>query len=451
MFSGFSLFLTPMQHIPKIGLISLGCAKNLVDTERLTSVLIAKGYKIEPQYEKCDLIVVNTCGFISPAVEESLETIGEAISYTPKVVVTGCLGAKEQVILQAYPQVAAVYGPGMRAAVLRGIRDLVGEPPQEAIQQVRSSGILLTPPHYAYLKVAEGCRHRCAFCIIPSLRGDLRSRNVTDILKEAQDLTKRGVKELLVIAQDSSDYGFDLKDKPSMSALCKELAPLKRWLRVHYVYPSKEADRIVELMADDIVLPYLDVPLQHANSRILKLMKRPGNTEKLLNTIENWRKIRPDIAIRSTFITGFPGETQEEFNELLDFIKEAKLDRVGCFPYSDVDGATANSYPDPVDPEIKEERAALLMETQEKISAQKLHDRIGKVYDVIIDTITEHGTAVGRSKYEAPDVDGVITINDAKGLREGDIVKVQITASDTHDLEGELCVNLQKPINFNQK
>ncbi len=439
-----------MQKIPRIGLISLGCAKNLVDTERLTSVLIAKGYQIEANYEDCDLIVVNTCGFISPAVEESLEAIGQAVSYAPKVIVTGCLGAKAQLILKEYPQVAAVYGPGTRASVLRGIRTLIGEPPQEAVQHVNPSGILLTPPHYAYLKIAEGCRHRCAFCIIPSLRGPLRSRNPDDIYKEASDLTSRGVKELLIIAQDSSDYGFDLKNQPSLSQLCKKLASLKRWLRIHYVYPSKEANKIVELMADNIVLPYLDVPLQHASERILKQMRRPGNTEKMLATIENWRKIRPDIAIRSTFITGFPGETEEDFSELLSFIKEAKLDRVGCFPYSDVDGAAANDFPNPVPLEIREERAAILMETQEQISREKLKARIGKVYDVVIDTLNEDGIAVGRSKYEAPDVDGIITIHNAKGIREGDIVKVEITASDTHDLQGELCSNLQKPIPFSK-
>lgn len=440
-----------MHKIPVIGLISLGCAKNLVDTERLTSVLVAKGYQIESRYEACDLIIVNTCGFISPAVEESLEAIGQAVSFAPKVIVTGCLGAKAKLILNKYPQVAAVYGPGTRAAVLRGIRDLVGEPPQDAVQQVNPSGILLTPPHYAYLKIAEGCRHRCAFCIIPSLRGPLRSRYIEDIFKEASDLTSHGVKELLIIAQDSSDYGFDLKDKPTLSQLCKELAPLRRWLRVHYVYPSKEADAIVELMADNIVLPYLDVPLQHASERILRSMRRPGNTEKMLATIEKWRSIRPDIAIRSTFITGFPGETQEDFNELLAFIREAQLDRVGCFPYSDVDGAAANAFPNPIPVEIREERAAILMQAQEKISKAKLQKRVGKVYDVIIDTLNENGTAVGRSKYEAPDVDGIITVHNVKGVREGDIVKVQITASDEHDLEGQLCTNLQPSIPFAAK
>ncbi|MDD6205856.1 30S ribosomal protein S12 methylthiotransferase RimO, partial [Succinivibrio sp.] len=311
---------------PKIGLVSLGCAKNLVDAQRLTSVLIAMGYKIENDYDKCDVVVVNTCGFIGPAVEESMQAIGEALNYSRKVIVTGCLGARAKVIMDKYPQVAAVYGPGMRASVIRGIISLVGKPLESDRQKVSPSGVLLTPPHYAYLKIAEGCRHKCSFCIIPSLRGPLRSRESDSIMKEAIDLTNRGVKELLIIAQDSSDYGHDLKGRPSLSSLLTRLSDTKRWLRVHYLYPSDEATRVVELMEKGIVLPYLDVPFQHVNPTILKAMKRPGNIEKTLRMIEKWRDICPDIAIRSTFIAGFPGETQEQFNELLDFIKEAKLD-----------------------------------------------------------------------------------------------------------------------------
>ena len=439
------------QKTPKIGLVSLGCAKNLVDAERLTSALIAMGYQIENEYSQCDVVVVNTCGFIGPAVEESMQAIGEALNYARKVIVTGCLGARAKVVMDRYPQVAAVYGPGMRATVIRGIVSLVGMPPEECSQQVRQSGVLLTPPHYAYLKIAEGCRHHCSFCIIPSLRGPLRSRMPKQILTEATDLVRRGVKELLVIAQDSSDYGQDLKNKPSLSSLLRQLGELKRWVRVHYVYPSDEASRVVDLMAEGLVLPYLDVPFQHVNPTILRAMKRPGNIEKTLKSIEAWRKVCPDLAIRSTFIAGFPGETETQFNELLDFIKEAKLDRVGCFPYSDVDGATANSYLNPVDEQIREERAALLMETQAKISYDKLEARMGKEYQVLIDYVSDDGTAVGRSKYESPDIDGVITIENAKGVEVGDVVKAVITGHDEHDMDAQLVGKTDGAISFVKK
>ena len=436
---------------PKIGLVSLGCAKNLVDAQRLTSVLVAMGYQIENEYSKCDVVVVNTCGFIGPAVEDSMQAIGEALNYSRKVIVTGCLGARAKMVMDKYPQVAAVYGPGMRATVIRGIVSLVGKPSLEDRQNVSASGLLLTPPHYAYLKIAEGCRHHCSFCIIPSLRGPLRSRNVENILAESTDLVKRGVKELLVIAQDSSDYGMDLKSKPSLSYLLKQLSELKRWVRVHYVYPSDEASRVVDLMAQGLVLPYLDVPFQHVNPTILRAMKRPGNIEKTLRLIESWRNVCPDIAIRSTFIAGFPGETEAQFNELLDFIKEAKLDRVGCFPYSDVDGATANSYLNPVDEQIREERAAILMETQAKISYDKLEARVGKEYQVLIDYISDDGLAVGRSKYEAPDVDGVICIENAKNVQVGDLVKAKITSHDEHDMNAVLVGKSTGSINFIKK
>ncbi|NLK85498.1 MAG: 30S ribosomal protein S12 methylthiotransferase RimO [Aeromonadales bacterium] len=433
---------------PKIGLISLGCAKNQVDAQRLTSALIAMGYKIENEYSKCDVVVVNTCGFIGPAVEESMQAIGEALNYARKVIVTGCLGARAKVIMDKYPQVAAVYGPGMRATVIRGIVSLVGKPKEIDRQSVNHSGILLTPPHYAYLKIAEGCRHHCSFCIIPSLRGPLRSRYPDMILSEANDLVRRGVKELLVIARDSSDYGMDLKSKPSLSSLLRQLGELKRWVRVHYVYPSDEASRVVDLMAEGLVLPYLDVPFQHVNPTILRAMKRPGNIEKTLRLIEQWRKVCPDIAIRSTFITGFPGETKEQFNELLDFIKEAKLDRVGCFPYPDVDGATANTYLNPVDEQIREERAAILMEAQAKISYDKLESRVGKEYQLLVDYVSDDGTAVGRSKYESPDIDGVISIPDAKGVEVGSLVKAVITGHDEHDMEAKLISKSDGAISF---
>ncbi len=424
--------------IPAVGFISLGCAKNLVDTERLSSALVALGYRIEPEYQNCDAVVVNTCGFIDPAVEESLDAIGEALEHAPKVIVTGCLGARAQTILERFPNVTAVYGPGMRASVLRGIREAIGVPPAQARQQVRSSGILLTPPHYAYLKIAEGCRHRCSFCIIPSLRGPLRSRRPGTILKEAEDLAARGVKELLVIAQDSSDYGIDLSPKESLTNLCRALSGLNLWLRVHYVYPGPEADRLAGLMGEGLVLPYLDAPLQHVSPGILKNMRRPGGFEQALKMVERWRAICPDLSIRSTFITGFPGESETEFNELLDFIREAKLDRVGCFAYSDVAGAAANDLPGAVDPDLRQERCEMLMDAQAQVSYEKLEQRMGREYLMLIDDVTEDGVAVGRSKYEAPDVDGVITVENAGHLRPGDFCRVKITGHDEHDLAGEL-------------
>lgn len=436
------------QKTPKIGLVSLGCAKNLVDSQRLTSVLVAMGYRIENEYSKCDVVVVNTCGFIGPAVEESMQAIGEALNYARKVIVTGCLGARAKLVMDRYPQVAAVYGPGMRATVIRGIVSLVGKPSESDRQNVGASGILLTPPHYAYLKIAEGCRHHCSFCIIPSLRGPLRSRQVDSILKESEDLVRRGVKELLVIAQDSSDYGMDLKNKTSLSSLLRKLGQFKRWVRVHYVYPSDEANKVVDLMAEGLVLPYLDVPFQHVNPTILRSMKRPGNIDKTLRLIENWRSVCPDIAIRSTFIAGFPGENESQFNELLDFIKEAKLDRVGCFPYSDVDGAVANDYLNPVDEELREHRAAILMETQAKISYEKLENRVGKEYQVLIDYVSDDGVAVGRSKYESPDIDGVISIPNTKGVEVGDLVKAKIVSHDEHDMEAELVSKTDGAISF---
>lgn len=427
-----------MQKIPSVGIVSLGCAKNLVDSERLTSALVAMGYRMQSDYRSCDAVIINTCGFINAAVEESFEAIGEALQYQARIIVMGCLGAKSELVREHFPQVAAVFGPGRRAAVLRELKRLIGTPPREAVQKLPASGILFTPPHYAYLKIAEGCRHHCTFCIIPQLRGPLRSRLSADILKEAQDLKARGIKELLLIAQDSSDYGLDLKDKKSLSALCRELADLKIWLRVHYVYPGPEAERLVELMAEGLVLPYLDVPLQHASATVLKRMKRPGSHERSLQQIEKWRRICPDIALRSTFITGFPGETEEEFTELLDFIREAKLDRVGCFPYSDVDGAAANELPGAVDPEVRQKRAERLMQLQEEISAAKLQARVGTTCEVLIDEVSEDGQAFGRSKYEAPDVDGIIVIDQGAGLRAGDFARVRITASDVHDLSGEV-------------
>lgn len=435
------------KHIPRIGVVSLGCPKNLVDSQRLISVLMAKGYKIENDFSKSDLVLINTCGFIEPAVEESFETIMDAKQECSNVIVMGCLGTQKEKVLKEFPDVCEVIGPGKRASVLRAVEKYVGEPPAIARQQVPSSGVLLTPPHYAYLKIAEGCRHRCAFCIIPDLRGPLRSRSIDHIMAEAQDLTTRGVREIMVIAQDSSDYGFDLNDGTNLLKLCEKFAelPLRPWIRLHYVYPSKLVDDLIDFMQDGVILPYLDVPLQHASSRILKLMKRPGNIEKTLERITAWRSKCPDLTIRSNFITGFPGETEAEFNELLDFVKAARLDRVGTFPYSDVEGAQANDYLGAVPEDIRQERAQLLMDVQAEISAEKLSQRIGKQFDCIIDHVTEEGVLVGRTKYEAPDIDGIVTFenpNPEIRVREGDMVRGTITETDEHDMWAELEANI---------
>jgi ribosomal protein S12 methylthiotransferase len=440
--------MAAQDKIPTVGFVSLGCAKNLVDTERLSSALVAMGYATSPDYQSCDAVIVNTCGFINPAIEESLDAIGEALSSNAKVIVTGCLGRNAELVRERCPQVAAVVGPGLRASVIRELEKAVGKPPQEARQRLPESGILLTPPHYAYLKIAEGCRHRCTFCIIPSLRGPLRSRDPESILKEARDLKRRGVKELIVIAQDSSDYGIDLAPKSSLSALLLQLSELGLWVRVHYVYPSPEADRAVELMGKGLVLPYLDVPLQHVALPLLKAMRRPGGAERALDAVRRWRSICPDLCIRSTFITGFPGETESMFGELLDFLKEARLDRVGCFPYSGVEGAEANDLPGSVDPEVREERAKRLMDLQAEISYSRLEERMGKTYDVIVDSVSEDGTAAGRTKYESPDVDGTVLIKNAAGVREGSIVRAVMTGHDEHDLEAVLAPQEGKKVDF---
>lgn len=434
------------KRIPGVGVVSLGCPKNLVDSQRLISVLMAKGYRLENDFNQADIVLVNTCGFIEPAVQESFETIYEAKQSCGHVVVMGCLGAQKDKVLAEFPDVDAVIGPGRRGAVLRAVRDLVGEPPAIAHQSVPASGVLLTPPHYSYLKVAEGCRHRCAFCIIPDLRGPLRSRAITDIMAEAQDLVARGVREIMVIAQDSSDYGQDLKDGSNLIRLCESLGTIapRPWFRLHYVYPSKLVDNLIPLMKDGVILPYLDVPLQHASERMLKLMKRPGNIERTLERILSWREICPDLAIRSNFITGFPGETEQDFAELLDFVEKAELDRVGTFPYSDVEGAQANDYEGTVPEEVRQERARILMEKQEEISRRKLSRRIGQEFELIVDQVTEEGGVVGRTRYEAPDIDGVTVIDelptDAR-VKEGDLIKVRITGCDAHDSTAEFLEN----------
>ena len=432
---------------PKIGFVSLGCPKALVDSEHILSRLRSEGYAISPDYQGSDMIVVNTCGFIDSAVEESLEAIGEALNENGKVIVTGCLGARGDMVKEAHPAVLAVTGPHALEEVMQAVHQYLPKPHDPFVDLVPPQGIRLTPRHYAYLKISEGCNHRCTFCIIPSLRGDLVSRPIGEVMKEAEALVKAGVKELLVISQDTSAYGVDIKYrtgffegrpvKTRMTELARELGSLGVWVRLHYVYPYPHVDEVIPLMAEGKILPYLDMPLQHASSRILKLMKRPGNSENNLERIRAWRKIRPDIAIRSTFIAGFPGETEAEFEELLDFLKEAELDRVGCFPYSPVEGATANSLPDPVPEEVKIERVERLMAAQSAISEKKLQSKIGRTLQVLVESVDEEG-AVGRSMYDAPEIDGLVYIPDASDPKAGEFATVRITDSDEHDLWGEL-------------
>ncbi len=431
---------------PKIGFVSLGCPKALVDSEHILSRLRSEGYAISPDYQGSDMIVVNTCGFIDSAVEESLEAIGEALNENGKVIVTGCLGARGDMVKEAHPAVLAVTGPHALEEVMQAVHQYLPKPHDPFVDLVPPQGIRLTPRHYAYLKISEGCNHRCTFCIIPSLRGDLVSRPIGEVMKEAEALVKAGVKELLVISQDTSAYGVDIKYrtgffegrpvKTRMTELARELGSLGVWVRLHYVYPYPHVDEVIPLMAEGKILPYLDMPLQHASSRILKLMKRPGNSESNLERIRAWRKICPDIAIRSTFIAGFPGETEAEFEALLDFLEEAELDRVGCFPYSSVAGAAANSLPDPVPEEIKIERVERLMATQSAISERKLRAKIGNTLQVLVESVDEEG-AVGRSMYDAPEIDGLVYIPDAADLKAGEFATVRIADSDEHDLWGE--------------
>ncbi len=432
---------------PKIGFVSLGCPKALVDSEHILSRLRSEGYAISPDYQGSDMVVVNTCGFIDSAVEESLEAIGEALNENGKVIVTGCLGARGDMVKEAHPAVLAVTGPHALEEVMQAVHQYLPKPHDPFVDLVPPQGIRLTPRHYAYLKISEGCNHRCTFCIIPSLRGDLVSRTIGEVMKEAEALVKAGVKELLVISQDTSAYGVDIKYrtgffegrpvKTRMTELARALGSLGVWVRLHYVYPYPHVDELIPLMAEGKILPYLDMPLQHASSRILKLMKRPGNSESNLERIRAWRKICPDIAIRSTFIAGFPGETEAEFEALLDFLEEAELDRVGCFPYSSAEGAAANSLPDPVPEEVKIERVERLMATQSAISERKLRSKIGRTLQVLVESVDEEG-AVGRSMHDAPEIDGLVYIPDASDLKAGEFAAVRIADSDEHDLWGEM-------------
>ncbi len=438
------------NNTPKVGFVSLGCPKAGSDAERILTQLRAEGYQISGTYEEADLVVVNTCGFIDSAVEESLDAIGEAINKNGKVIVTGCLGAKSGVVQTAHPSVLAVTGPHALEEVMTAVHANLPKPHDPYVDLVPPQGVRLTPNHYAYLKISEGCNHRCSFCIIPSLRGDLVSRPVGEVLNEAENLVNAGVSELLVISQDTSAYGVDVKYrmgfwngrpvKTRMTELAKSLSELGIWIRLHYVYPYPHVDEVIPLMADGFILPYLDVPFQHASPRILKAMKRPASSENNLARIKAWREICPEIAVRSTFIAGFPGETEEDFQMLLDFLEEAQLDRVGCFAYSPVDGAAANVLPDQVPEEVKQERLARFMEVQERISAAKLQAKVGSIQTVLVDEVveSEDGSiqAIARTKADAPEIDGVVYLEDAEGLSPGDFVDVQITDADGHDLWG---------------
>jgi ribosomal protein S12 methylthiotransferase len=432
---------------PTVGFISLGCPKALVDSERILTTLRTDGYQVVANYDSADLVVVNTCGFIDAAVEESLNSIGEAITENGKVIVTGCLGSRENEIRAKYPQVLSVTGAHAYDQVVAAVHDhlpIVSDPYKNLVPP---QGVKLTPSHYAYLKISEGCNHRCTFCIIPSMRGDLVSRSIDDVLVEAEKLVAAGVKELLVVSQDTSAYGVDIKYREStwrgqawktqFYDLARALGKLGVWVRMHYVYPYPHVDKIIPLMAEGNVLPYLDIPFQHASPRILKLMKRPAATENNLERIQAWRKICPEIVIRSTFIVGFPGETEAEFELLLDFLTAAQLDRVGCFTYSPVKGAVANALVDPVPESVKEERLKRFMAHQAEISRAKMSNRIGTIEQVLVDEVVAEG-AVARSRFDAPEIDGQVFIDGATHLQVGDWVKVEIEDADEHDLWGKL-------------
>jgi len=450
---------------PRVGFVSLGCPKALVDSEQILTQLKAEGYAIAPKYEDAELVVVNTCGFIDSAVAESLDAIGEALAENGKVIVTGCLGAKDggAFVRDAHPKVLAVTGPHATAEVMSAVHAHLPKPHDPFIDLVPAQGIRLTPKHYAYLKISEGCNHRCTFCIIPSMRGDLVSRPIAEVLLEARNLLKAGVKELLVISQDTSAYGVDVRYRTGfvdgrpvrtrMTELVRELDRLARdhgaWVRLHYVYPYPHVDEVIALMTDDAsqggLVPYLDVPFQHASPRILKLMKRPAAPERVLERVRAWRAAKPDLAIRSTFIAGFPGETEAEFDELLAFLDAAELDRVGCFAYSPVEGAAANALPDPVDADVRESRRARFMAKQAAISARRLASKVGRTIDAIVDAHETGGrgagkrtVAIARSTADAPEIDGVVRIDDGAALAIGRIARVTILSSDAHDLAGRV-------------
>ena len=432
-----------MNDTPRIGFVSLGCPKALVDSERILTQLKVEGYDVVGSYDDADLVVVNTCGFIDEAVEESLEAIGEAIAENGKVVVTGCLGVKADLIRSRYPEVLAVTGPQRYEEVVEAVHAHLPPRSDPFVDLLPPQGIKLTPRHYAYLKIAEGCNHKCSFCIIPSMRGRLSSRRAVDVLSEAERLVAAGVKELLVISQDTSAYGADLRYaselwrdrvvRARLGDLGSALGELGAWVRLHYVYPYPHVDALIPLMAEGRLLPYLDVPLQHASPRILKLMRRPAAAEDNLARIHAWREVCPEITVRRTFIVGFPGETEKDFDVLLEFLHAARIDRAGCFEYSPVAGAAANALPDAVPDAVKQERHARFMETQARISAERLAEKVGRRMQVLVDAL-EDGRAVARSSADAPEIDGLVYVEDASGLEPGQFAEVVIEASDTHDL-----------------
>ncbi|TPG12837.1 30S ribosomal protein S12 methylthiotransferase RimO [Sphingomonas oligophenolica] len=437
---------TILPSPPKIGMVSLGCPKNLVDSERILTQLRADGYQMSADYAGADVVLVNTCGFLDSAKEESLEAIGEAIAENGRVIVTGCFGKEADVIRARFPQVLAITGAHEYEQVVTAVHEAAPANLSPYLDLVPDAGLKLTPRHYSYLKISEGCNHRCAFCIIPSLRGDLVSRRPDAILREAEKLVAAGTKEILVISQDTSAYGVDIRREtrmwhgrevvPHMTDLARELGKIAPWVRLHYVYPYPHVDQVIPLMADGLILPYLDIPFQHAAPSVLKRMKRPANDAKVLQRIHAWRDICPDIAIRSTFVVGFPGETEADFDYLLDWLDEAQLDRVGAFRFEPVEGAAANALPDHVPEEVKEERYARIMEKTAAISTAKLAAKIGRTLDVIIDAVDDDGGATGRSYADAPEIDGEVFLRDAPGLKLGDIVPVQIEDADEHDLFG---------------
>ncbi|MET0245170.1 MAG: 30S ribosomal protein S12 methylthiotransferase RimO [Sphingomonas sp.] len=436
---------TKLPEAPRVGMVSLGCPKNLVDSERILTKLRSDGYAMSADYSGADVVLVNTCGFLDSAKEESLEAIGEAIAENGRVIVTGCMGQEAETIRARFPNVVAVTGAHQYEQVVDAVREHSPMPANAFLNLVPESGLKLTPRHYSYLKISEGCNHRCAFCIIPSIRGDLASRRPDAILREAEKLVEAGTKELLVISQDTSAYGVDIRKEPRMwkgqeviphmTDLARELGRIAPWVRLHYVYPYPHVDQVIPLMAEGLVLPYLDIPFQHASPRVLRTMRRPANEAKVLERLKTWRAICPDIAIRSSFVVGFPGETEEDFQYLLDWLDEAQLDRVGAFRFEPVEGAAANALPDPVPEEVKEERYARVMERTAAISAAKLQAKIGRTLEVIIDEVGDEG-ATGRSQADAPEIDGEVHLRDAGHLSQGDIVQVEIEDADDHDLFG---------------
>ncbi len=435
-----------LPSAPKVGMVSLGCPKALVDSERILTKLRSDGYGLSPDYAGADVVLVNTCGFLDSAKEESLEAIGEALAENGRVIVTGCLGQEAEMIRAKFPKVLAISGAHQYEAVVGAVHEAAPMPVNAFINLVPEGGLKLTPRHYSYLKISEGCNHRCAFCIIPSIRGDLVSRRPDAILREAEKLVAAGTKELLVISQDTSAYGVDIRHEPRdwkgepvrahMTDLARELGKLGAWVRLHYVYPYPHVDQVIPLMAQGLVTPYLDIPFQHAAPSVLKAMKRPANEAKVLERILKWRDICPDITIRSTFVVGFPGETEADFQYLLDWLDDAQLDRVGAFRFEPVEGAAANALPNPVPEDVKEDRYARIMEKTAAISAAKLAAKVGRTLDVIIDEVDDEGGATGRSKADAPEIDGNVFLRDAGGLAQGDIVPVLIEDADEHDLFG---------------